>query len=459
MEDLKKLKSKTKIVFYIVILFIVYMQSFSYATWYEEPEVFETENIDSKWWLSRKQKQAEKQKQEIELNKRIEENKNKEFKNKNIKWLYSDFDITKFPKNKWEIIDEDNDGIGHNYYFDKDGYLLIDTITPDYKIVDGKGKEVDYNLRPIQYEINKNIVEEEIASNDISILYNLPTREPSKVLLGEGVVLKKKEKIFDNTINKDVINYTSNSNRFIKETKGTIYNEFRWKKCSSLKGNGGYVVFNNPQNNFNKITGYIASQYNTFDNDNTICTFKVYDADLYDKYDTEHHLDDLDEIYKNDSFNNTDAIKFSFTFDRSIKRLRFLIESDGNYKNKTCYFKDLKYGFSKTAFADELKRKREDEEEIEELKRLGIFVEDYFSFEALDEDGNIIEEDEDETEHENENNDDRIGGISYTSDEETRNYEDVIRDRKTGPAFDESLKNIKEIGPAFIDIGSSSNIK
>ena len=457
MEDLKKLKSKTKILFYIVILYIVYMQSSSYAAWYEEPEVFEIENIDSKWWLSRKQKQAEKQKQEIELNKRIEENKNKEFKNKNIKWLYSDFDITKFPKNKWEIIDDDNDGIGYNYYFDKDGYLLIDTITPDYKIVDGKGREVDYNLKPIQYEINKNIVEEEMSSNDISILYNLPTREPSKVLLGEGVVLKKKEKIFDNTINKDVVSYTSNSNRFIKETKGTIYNEFRWKKCSSLKGNGGYVVFNNPQNNFNKITGYIASQYTTFDNDNTVCTLKVYDADLYDKYDTEHHLYDIEEIYKNDSFNNTDAIKFSFTFDRSIKRLRFEIETDGDYKNRTCYLKDLKYGFSKTAFAEELKRKKEDEEEIEELKRLGIYVEDYFSLEALDEDGNIIEEDE--TEHENENNDDRIGGISYTSDEETRNYEDVIRDRKTGPAFDENLKNIKEVGPGLIVEGSSSNIK
>ena len=225
MVDLKKLKSKTKIVFIIMILSIVYVYSDTYAAWYEEPEIYETENVDSKWWLSRKQKEAEKQKQFIELNKKIEENKNKDFKDKNIRWLYSDFDATRFPKNKWEIIDDDNDGIGYNYYFDKDGYLLIDTITPDYKIVDGKGREVDYNLRPIQYEISKNIVEEETGSNDISILYNLPTREPSKVLLGEGVVLKKQEKIFDSTINKDVLDYVSSSNRFIKETKGTIYNE------------------------------------------------------------------------------------------------------------------------------------------------------------------------------------------------------------------------------------------
>ena len=69
-----------------------------------------------------------------------------------------------------------------------------------------------------------------------------------------------------------------------------------------------------------------------------------------------------------------------------------------------------------------------------------------WSFNTIDENGDEIEEEE--TEHVNENNDDRIGGISYVSDEETRNYEDVIRDRNTGPAFDESLKNIKEVGPS-----------
>ena len=206
MVDLEKLKPKTKIIFIIMILSIAYVYGNTYAAWYEEPEIYETENIDSKWWLSRKQKEAEKQKQDIELNKKIEENKNRDFKDKNIRWLYSDFDATRFPKNKWEIIDDDGDSIGYNYYFDKDGYLLIDTITPDYKIVDIKGREVDYNLRPIKYEINKNIIEEDNSqdSNNINFLYNLPTREQSKVIIGEGVVLKKQEKIFDHTINKDV---------------------------------------------------------------------------------------------------------------------------------------------------------------------------------------------------------------------------------------------------------------
>ena len=446
----------------ITIFMCTILNSEIYASWYEEPEVFETEDIDSKWWLSRKKKEKLKVEQEKEISKKIEENKNKPFKDKSIKWLYNDLDITIFPKDKWEIIDDDNDGIGYNYYFDKDGFLLIDTITPDYKIVDSQGREVDINSHPIKYEMKDVInitVKEEGIVLDEDYTYIAPTKEPSKVLIGEGVVLRKKEKIFDNTIEKDVLLYVDSSDRFIKDTKGTIYNEVRWEKCSSLKGNGGYVVFNNPQNNFNKITGYISTEYFTYD-DNTDLTLKVYDADLYDKLKEEHHLYDIEEIYKDDSFNKTDAIRFSFTFDRSIKRLRFEIEVDGEYKNRTCFIKDLKYGFNKKAFYNELIRKKEEEEEIENLKRLGIYVEDMWSFDAIDEDGNEIEEyDDEEIETENENNDDRIGGKAYEFDEETISYEDIIRDRNTGPAFDESLRNIKEIGPGFINISSSSYIK
>ena len=429
-----------------------------YAYWYEEIEIYETENIDSMWWLSKNKKEKLKKEQEDSIKREIEKNKSKEFRDKKFKWFYDNLGKENFPKNKWEIIDDNLDGIGYKYYFDKDGYLLIDTITPDYKIVDNKGREVDYNLRPIEYYFDdkEKSSKIEIEENNKNII---PTIEPPKVLIGEGVTLKKKEKIYNNSINKNVIDYVDTANRFINETKGIVYNEVIWKKCSSIKGNGGFVIFNNPQNNFNKITGYIATKYQPFD-EVLNCTLKVYDADLYDKYDREHHLYDIEEIYKNSNFYNCEPIRFIFTFDRSIKRLRFEIETFEN-KNITCYFKDLKYGFSKNTFYEELIRKKEEEEEIEELKRLGIYVEDYFSFEALDEDGNIIEEN-DETEHENENNDDRIGGISYTFDEETRNYEDVIRDRTTGPYFDKSLEDgltWRNSGPAFINIGTYSNIK
>ena len=36
-------------------------------------------------------------------------------------------------------------------------------------------------------------------------------------------------------------NYIEKSDRFISETKGTIFNEVNWKKCSSIKGDDGYV--------------------------------------------------------------------------------------------------------------------------------------------------------------------------------------------------------------------------
>lgn len=442
--------NKKSILSLFILSFLFWSIEIIYANWYEEPPVYETENIDNMWWLSKNKKEKLKNEQREEIEKKKEENKSKEFSDKKIKWLYRDSDTTKFPREKWEVIDEDNDGIGYNYYFDENGFLLVDTITPDYRIVDKKGREVDYNFKLVEVNISNNMEDKGsiIVDKENSIS---PTKSPAKVIIGEGVILKNKnQKIYDNSINKNVIDYIDKNYRFIKDTKGIIYNEVRWKKCSSLKGNGGYVIFNNPNNNFNKITGNIATEYRTYE-DNINCILKVYDADLYDKLNELHRLYDIEEIYQNSKFTNVKPTKFSFTFDRSIKRLRFEIETDENNKSLTVFLKDLKYGFKKSVFYEELIRKKEEEEEIEELKKLGIYVEDMWSFETLDEDGNEIEVDEEETEHENENNDDRIGGISYTSDEETRNYEDVVRDRNTGPAFDEELQNVKEIGPGFID--------
>lgn len=442
-------KLKINLIKVILVFLIIVMPINSNAGWYEEPPVYETENIDSMWWLSKSKKEKLKNEQKEEIEKKRAEHKFKKFEDKKIKWLYDDNNITRYPKDKWEVIDEDNDGIGYNYYFDKDGYLLIDTLAPDYRIVDKKGCEVDYNFSPIKYNLDRELGNVGTITDNEKI-YVQATHEPAKVLIGEGVILKSKERIYDNSINKNVVEYVEKSNRFIKDTKGTICNEIRWKKCSSLNGNGGYVIFTNPKNNFNKISGQAATEYYTYDDDSTL-TIKVYDADIYDKYNKEHRLHEIEEIYENVKFDKNSINRIEFIFDRSIKRLRFEIET-GDSKSLTCFMKDLKYGFSKKSFYDELIRKKEDEEEIEELKRLGIYVEDMWSFDALDENGEVIEEDDEETEHENENNDDYIGGKSYVSDEETKNYEDVVRDRNTGPAFDEDLKNIKEVGPGIINV-------
>ena len=240
MVDSKKLRLKMNRLLFISVPLIFVLCCVSYATWYEEPEIYETENIDSMWWLSKSKKEKLKNEQKEEIEKKKVENKSKSIENKKIKWLYDDNDITRFPKDKWEVIDEDNDGIAYNYYFDKNGFLLTDTLTPDYRIVDKKGREVDYNFRPIKHNLNKNKVEVNsgIVPDETSV-YVPSTREPAKVLFGEGVTFREKEKIYDNSINKRVIDYVDSSNRFIRETKGIVYNEVRWKNCSSLKGNGG----------------------------------------------------------------------------------------------------------------------------------------------------------------------------------------------------------------------------
>lgn len=459
MVDLKKLK---KIIFHSIIFsFVIISIKPSYAIWYEEPIVMEKQdNIDSMWWLSKKKKEKLKKEQAEELIRWKEENK----KSNHIKWLYDENNITKYPSNKWEIIDENKTGVGYNYYFDENGYLLKDTITPDFKIVDKKGREVDNDLRPIVYYMTSHISQDEVINRKIldeAEEYKPIEKEPAKVIIGKGVVLRDKKKIYDNTKSKDMLLYVDASNRFIKETKGIIANEVRWKKCSSFKGNDGFLIFNNPDNNFNKVIGKIAMEYHT-DEDDTEYVLKVYDADLYDRHNDTNTLYDLEEIYSNNMINKVSPYKFEFTFERSIKRIRFEIEVNGEHKNRTFFFKDMKYGFSKTAFYDEIIRKKEENEEIEELKRLGIWVneDEYVSFEALDEDGNIIEEyDEDVDEEYNYSYYDDEGDYHQISEIDEYTYEDKVRDKNTGPAFDKSIQNEhtwRDSGPAFIKEYSQS---
>ena len=44
-----------------------------------------------------------------------------------------------YPKNCWKWIDGNLDGISECYYFDEDGYLLVDTVTPGGARVDANG--------------------------------------------------------------------------------------------------------------------------------------------------------------------------------------------------------------------------------------------------------------------------------------------------------------------------------
>ncbi len=53
-------------------------------------------------------------------------------------WWYDEGNGS-FPKNTWSWIDGNNDGVSECYYFDGNGYCLINTITPDYYFVNPSG--------------------------------------------------------------------------------------------------------------------------------------------------------------------------------------------------------------------------------------------------------------------------------------------------------------------------------
>ena len=114
----------------------------TYDYWREEFKEYETQNIDSMKWLSKKRKDALKNEQEKENKKKLLETQNKVLRFRKLKWLYDDRDITNYPRDKWELIDDGNDGKYYKYYFDSDGYLLAERVTDDYKIVDDKGREI-----------------------------------------------------------------------------------------------------------------------------------------------------------------------------------------------------------------------------------------------------------------------------------------------------------------------------
>lgn len=54
------------------------------------------------------------------------------------RWWYDNGDGT-YAKSGWQWIDGNNDGIAECYYFDQNGWMLANTITPDGYTVNGDG--------------------------------------------------------------------------------------------------------------------------------------------------------------------------------------------------------------------------------------------------------------------------------------------------------------------------------
>lgn len=378
-------------------------------------------------------------------NKKIDTEKQKEIE-KEVKKIQSFYDIGYYPKSSWILIDYDLDGYGFNYYFNDKGKLSVDTVAPDYRIVDAYGREVDEDLEPILYKVEISSVSE-IGAEHI-IKYGLTS---DGIILSSGVTLKEKSKFYDNQMNRHVLDYIHSSLRFKKTTNGTIYDGSKWKSVSSLRDDGGYVIFNNPKNNFNKVVGKITTQKISEKEDtDTYATLYVYDADLYELY--RGYEDLLEPLYETSAFNYSEPLDFSFTFYRTVKRLRFQIETSGDSKLRTCYLKDLRYGFNKAKYKEELEEAKEREEYIAYMKELGI----YQSEEEMLAELKSLEEDStsDYLEYEDFNDIYMYDGIDLSDYDRNLDKEQRAIDRRTGPAFDEYLKSLKnyweiEYGPGY----------
>ena len=378
-------------------------------------------------------------------NKKIDTEKQKEIE-KEVKKIQSFYDKGYYPKSSWMLIDYDLDGYGFNYYFNDKGKLSVDTVTPDYRIVDAYGRELDEDLEPILYKVEISSVSE--IETEPTVKYGFTS---DGIILSPGVTLKEKSKFYDNQMNRHILDYIHSSLRFKKTTNGTIYDGSKWKSVSSLRDDGGYVIFNNPKNNFNKVVGKIATQKISEKEDtDTYATLYVYDADLYELY--RGYEDLLEPLYETSAFNYSEPLDFSFTFYRTVKRLRFQIETSGDSKLRTCYLKDLRYGFNKAKYKEELEEAKEREEYIAYMKELGI----YQSEEEMIAELKSLEEDStsDYLEYEDFNDVDIYDNADLSDYDRNIDKEQRAIDRRTGPAFDEYLRSLKnyweiEYGPGY----------
>jgi cysteine-rich secretory protein family./putative cell wall binding repeat len=78
------------------------------------------------------------------------------WKQNNVGWWFDNGDGT-YPASTWQWIDENNDGVAECYYFDRAGYMLANTSTPDGYQVNASGEWVQNGVVQTQNMSNKNI--------------------------------------------------------------------------------------------------------------------------------------------------------------------------------------------------------------------------------------------------------------------------------------------------------------
>ena len=68
-------------------------------------------------------------------------------------WWYQK-DNGSYAHDCWRWIDRNNDGMAEEYFFNAEGYLLVNTTTPDGKRVDGNGARIDWEGKAVQKPVS-----------------------------------------------------------------------------------------------------------------------------------------------------------------------------------------------------------------------------------------------------------------------------------------------------------------
>ena len=183
------------------------------------------------------------------------------WKQDNVGWWYDNGNGT-YPSNSWQWIDGDNNGTAECYYFDRTGYMLANTTTPDGYQVNALGAWVENgtvktrNVRATGQTgyTKSNSKSEEKKSNSNS---NNSNRENSSDTRGET---KKKEKKSQYLLYDEKDSYRSSW--AYKEKKCQVTDGATWTDVILLR-EGAMMEFSN-EAGYTRLRATVAPAFSTY---------------------------------------------------------------------------------------------------------------------------------------------------------------------------------------------------
>ncbi|MDO5563951.1 MAG: hypothetical protein Q4F88_01810 [Eubacteriales bacterium] len=261
-----------------------------------------------------------------------------------IGWWFERGDGT-YPKGGWELVDGNKDGTGEYYYFDEEGYIITDTICPDYLIVNKDGQRLNGLGLVVKEKMPSNYNyghEENTNTNNSSNIFQGQSsmgviRQDDALIAGGpeanalqnqtvvmgGVTLKYDETESASRVMAD--NIVGGEN-YDKSVTARVTGKVTWTDVMCLKGDGAYIVFKNP--GFGKIKGKISHEYKA-STDTTHCAINLI-------------LDDV-HFSSIENFDFQRSEEFEFELPEDCKKVRLELSITGDYTARKVYLRDFVY--------------------------------------------------------------------------------------------------------------------